>query len=353
MLFLIIIFLIKKEDNIFNNNTPLIMKQLIKRSKRSNNLITKRQYPKNEILLIEKNELLKYISNLVGQKITRVNSIYFGSNRRFGNKMKIINNIIFYCQILGCKRIFLDKGNIWFLKNKIINKKYKIIIIPEEINHIKHYKTIIDRTSNFFYYSLYLRPQKRIDLLKNEILRNLPKVSTNQKDLYIYMRSGDIFIRPHHFYTQPPLCFYTKILDNYIYRNYYLIAENKNNPVINKLLETCPNIIYNRNKLHIDIAYLTNSYNLVAGRITTFLDAIIPINNNLKNIWIFKLQYQNESNRKIFNHFYSIKGNIYEMISSEIYFKNMKSWSNNKFQRDMMINSTCINEFKSFLNNLD
>ena len=261
--------------------------------------------------------------------------------------MKTIYKIIFYCRILKCKKIFLDNKKVWFIKNKIIDKKYKIIIVPEELKNVKYCKTIIDNTDNFFYYSNYIEPQKRIDLLKNEILKNLPKVSTNPNDLFIYIRSGDIFVHPHRLYAQPPLCFYFKILDNYIFRNYYLIAENKNNPVIAKILEIKPNIIYNRNSLNIDIAYLTTAYNIVGGKITTFLNAIIPLNNNLKNLWIFLFE-QNKSKKEKYNKHYKIKGNIYEMYVSNNYFINMKYWSNKKFQRNLMIDEKCINDFQLF-----
>ena len=297
---------------------------------------------------MEKKELLEYISSTVGKKIEFVKCIFIGNRKRFGNKMRIIYKIIFYCKILRCKKIFLDRKKVWFIKNKIIDKKYKIIIIPEEEKNIKYCKTIIDKTDNFYYYSKYIIPPKRIDLLKKEILRNLPKVSTNPNDLFIYIRSGDIFLRRHRSYSQAPLCFYYKILDNYIFRNYYLIAQNKNNPVIVKILENKPNIIYNKNSLYKDIAYLANAYNLVGGRISTFLEAIIPINNNLKNIWIFELKTENINYKEKYNHYHNIKTNIYEMYASDKYFKKMKRWRNNVFQKKLMVEEICNNEFKLF-----
>ena len=223
-----------------------------------------------------------------------------------------------------------------------------MVIVPEEEKNVNYCKTIIDKTDNFFYYSKYIQPQYRIDLFKNEILRNLPKVSTNPNDLFIYIRSGDIFVRPHQFYAQAPLCFYSKILDNYIFRKYYLIAENKNNPVISKILEIKPNIIYNRNSLQIDIAYLVNAYNLVGGKISTFLEAIFPISNNLKNIWIFKLQLEIKNNKEKYNHYHNIKANVYEMYASDKYLKNMIPWRNNELQRNLMMDEICIKEFKYF-----
>jgi hypothetical protein len=162
-----------------------------------------------------------------------------------------------------------------FVKYLFIFLLFKLIISFIVFN----YKTIIDRTDNFYYYKRYIKAQKRIDLLKNEILRNLPKISTNPNDIFIYIRSGDIFIRPHQSYSQAPLCFYNKILDNYIFRKYYLIAQDKNNPVIKKLLEIKSNIIYNYNSLYIDIAYLANAYNLVGGKISYYLVFYISLFN--------------------------------------------------------------------------
>ena len=266
--FIVVILFIKIEDNFLKLNRVLYSKRL-----KQDTIINSTTLPNynNKILSMEKNELLKYISKSVGKKITFVKSIFIGNNFRFGNKLIVIYKIIFYCQILRCKKVFIDKTNTWFIKRKIINKKYKMIIVPEEKKNLYNYNTIIDRTANFFYYLRYIKAQRRIDLLKNEILRNLPKISTNPNDIFIYIRSGDIFIHPHYLYSQAPLCFYNKILDNYIFRNYYLIAQDKNNPVIKKLLEIKSNIIYNYNSLYIDIAYLANAYNLVGGKISYYL----------------------------------------------------------------------------------
>jgi hypothetical protein len=342
--FIVIILVIKIENNFLKQKRVLYSNRL--KQDTIINLTTLPNYNK-KILPMEKNELLKFISKSVGKKIRSVKSIFIGNYLRFGNKLILIYKVIFYCQILRCKKVFLDKTDTWFIKRKIINKKYKMIIVPEEEKNLYNYKTIIDSTDNFYYYKRYIKAQKRIDLLKNEILRNLPKISTNPNDIFIYIRSGDIFIRPHQSYSQAPLCFYNKILDNYIFRKYYLIAQDKNNPVIKKLLEIKPNIIYNYNSLYIDIAYLANAYNLVGGKISTFLDGIIPLNNNLRNIWLFNLQTQKDS-KKNKNQYLNIKANVFVMNASSKYSYNMKYWSNNKFQRNLMINEICVNDFKMF-----
>lgn len=168
------------------------------------------------------------------------------------------------------------------------------------------------------------------------------KHKINRNDLYIYIRSGDIFLRAHPNYSQAPLCFYQKILDKYAFRNIFIIAENKNNPIIDKLLNLYPNIIYNKNTLIIDISYLTQAYNIVGGKIKTFLEAIIPLNNNLINIWIFSLY---KINKIKYNRHFNTSGNIYLMIASQEYYRNMSVWKNTKYQKDLMITEKCINDF--------
>ena len=55
--------------------------------------ITKIKKLNNKILLMEKNELLNFISLTVGKNITFVKCIYIGNRLRFGNKMKTIYKI--------------------------------------------------------------------------------------------------------------------------------------------------------------------------------------------------------------------------------------------------------------------
>ena len=72
-------------------------------------------------------------------------------------------------------------------------------------------KTICIFDRNFLFYQRVIKPEIRIDFLKNEIKNYLPKIKVNPNDLFIHIRSGDIFnYRPSKDidYAQPPLCFY-------------------------------------------------------------------------------------------------------------------------------------------------
>lgn len=92
------------------------------------------------------------ISENIGRKITAVNTIFLSQKMMFGNQIILINLVIFFCEILGCKKIILDKNWNWFIKNKIIYRKYRMII---DVGEIKDYKanncSIFDFSGNFFF----------------------------------------------------------------------------------------------------------------------------------------------------------------------------------------------------------
>ena len=82
--------------------------------------------------------------------------------------------------------------------------------------------------------------ENRFNVFKNEILSNLPKINTDINDLYIHIRSGDIFLNrnPEYAsdYAQPPLCFYERIIKENNFNKIYIISQDRGNPVIDKLI---------------------------------------------------------------------------------------------------------------------
>lgn len=58
--------------------------------------------------------------------------------------------------------------------------------------------------------------------------------------LTIHLRSGDIYgPRPHPEYGQPPLSFYTSILDTFSYSTVVIVTEDRLSPVLDPLLAHC------------------------------------------------------------------------------------------------------------------
>ena len=180
------------------------------------------------------------------------------------------------------------------------------------------------------------------------IKKNLPKIELNTNDLFIHIRSGDIFDYKFHNqnanYAQPPLCFYKSVLNNFKFNKIFIISEDKKNPIIELLLKEFQEILFTNNNLEQDAAILTNAYNIV-GSISSFFTTLIIINNNLKFIWEFDLYALPEKylhlHHDIYN--YPINYSIYRMNPSLKYKKEMFPWINSKKQIDLMLNEKCEN----------
>ena len=127
---------------------------------------------------------------------------------------------------MQCKKMILNKYIYWFITNNTIDINNNMTIELGDVNDYKNKSNVlIDNTSNIFWYYKFYRPQYIIDIFKNQILLNLPKVIGNANYLQIYIRNRDIFANtssPLGDYTQPPLCFYKNILNNFKFENIYI-----------------------------------------------------------------------------------------------------------------------------------
>ena len=274
-------------------------------------------------------------------------------NSQFGNRIIILNNLIYYCEILGFKNIYLNSNVNWYIKDKIISDNINITMIPSinidcQAPYIACFKHVKD-TTLFLFFPSYIKPQIRLNLIKNEIKKNLPQVEINQNDLYIHIRSGDIFrkrSRHRKNYAQPPLCFYQNIINNFKFRKIYIIAVNRNNLIINKLINEYPNVIYEKHNLALDISYLSNAYNLVAS-VSSFLLVIVKLNDNLKKYFEYDIYKNNQKFLHLHHDFYYFPMNftIYKMEPSITYKNEMFLFHNHKNQYNLMINELCINNF--------
>jgi hypothetical protein len=301
----------------------------------------------DSVTIKEKINILNLLSKDVGRNITSIDSIFLATECNFGNSIVILNKLLFYCEIIGCKSIILDKDIFWFIKRPIKISKYNISIKVDDKNHCINRSSLYYNSLDIFYSVLDIKPEIRINLIRKEIIRNLNKININKDDLYIHVRSGDIFIYPHSPYAQPPLCFYREILNNNKYNKVYLIAQDKNNPIIEKILKEYSNVIFMQNSLKEDISYLINAYNIVAS-ISSFLNSIIQLNYNLKTLFDYNIYKISE---KILSYHYDLfqfpHNNfiIYRMNPSSNYNKTMYIWKNSKKQKKLMFKEKCIKNF--------
>lgn len=335
--------------SIANNNSALKSQYFI----RFQNVFDK--YRNETELSVEyKNKFKKFLlnkfSSLFKKAYKKIDVIIFDIRMNFGNAIFTINNLIYFCEILACKKIYLSKYY-WFVKNQIYNKELNITISPLNIDTWDNQSTIyLNSNHHLFKLFKYNYIPVRTYILKNEIFSNIRLIDTNIEDLYINIRSGkDLFKKLVHcsdLYIQPPLCFYKTIIEMFNFSNIYIISNGKENPVVNELLKSYKKIKYFHGKVEEDAAFILSAKNLVLSS-SSFSVELIKLSDNLKNLFEFNLILP--ENRKLWHfydrHFRPLKFNRFIMNPTKEYFEIMNPWISSKKQLSQMITEKCIKKF--------
>ena len=326
----------QKEENLYNSFTQLIDRTSVN----------------NDTLIMEaKERVMKYISDLNHHEIIPTKTFFCYCNQKFGNIIDVLIQILFYADIIGYNHVILNKDKFWFIKNKIYIEKYNLTIETDDEEKYKNTNNdsiVFAKICRIFVYFYKFKPDIRLDYIRNELINNLPKTQTSRDELYIHIRSGDIFSSwIHLFYGQPPLCFYKKILNNFKFKKVILISESLNNIVIKYLLKDYPYIIYNKNDIGLDLSYLVYGYNIVAS-ISSFVVSTIKFNYKLENIWDYNIHRMTDKIMHFHYDFYDFPHNNFTVFRMEpsLYYKNkMYYWKYNMKQKYLMINEKCENDF--------
>ena len=316
---ILIVFIKKNSDIIFNikneeaNNIPLI---------KSNINLSDEFFQIPEVREQIYNNKLSYVKTLSG------------GHSMIGNALICLNKLLSICVYIGCQNIIVPKGLQRIIKNPIIYKEKNIMILPE--TYKKKIKIDIELKSATIFYFQYKNKnfENRLPVLRNEVLRNIPDVHIKSNDLYIHIRSGDIFlnsINPN--YAQPPLCFYQKIIIENNYNNIYIFSNGLENPVIGNLLKLYSKILYIKTSVEYAISLIIYAYNFIMST-STFSSTLIQLNINLKNLYIYS-----NHNLRIKN----INYTLHKMIPSKMYQqKVIGKWKKTQEQLNLMINEKCI-----------
>ena len=296
-------------------------------------------------------KLLKIISTDKNQTVREVDTIFLSHNWNFGNSLITVNNAIFLCEVLKCHYIILNKFNLkrrWLITNKIIIDKLNITILQDSnINCTKNNILCIYEISWDTFFPKMIKTQIRIGFIKNEIIKNLPQIQIDKNGLYIHIRGGDIFDKnPLKYYSQPPLCFYEKIINKYIFKNIYIVSMDSANVVIKKLILNNKNIIHIINNFEYDISLLSHAYYIVLS-VSSFAISSIKLNDNLKEIWEYDIMRLSEKLFFLHHHLFKfdIKYKIHTMKPSDLYLSKMFSWKNNEEQIKLMLEDNCPYDF--------
>jgi hypothetical protein len=231
---------------------------------------------------------------LIGLKITRLG--------RFGNQIKQMSNAIAVARRLRLQYI------------QILNDEYFQIKGPEHINGI----TLLPETdplptegaflAGHFFNAPDLQPlledmdaAERYEIvqtmLKPMLAGNLGRDEKREDELTIHMRAGDIFAdeKPHGSYFQPPLCFYTLVIERAIsdgtIRRVRLVYEDRGNPCVDALEEFMKknDIPYRMQSKSLweDVTALIDSPRLVFG-LGTFGPTICQLSNRIEDVFHFQ-----------------------------------------------------------------
>ena len=295
------------------------------------------------------NHTLTNADNIILYKnLSKINEIFLVSHCRFGNCIIYLNHYICLCEVLGCKLILLDENDFWFIRNNVTLENNITIKVgnKREFTEFAKGKIYFDNIFN-------IKLEIKILSLKEEIMKNIPKIIISKKNLYIHIRSDDIFKpkQKFRFYIQPPLCFYLNILKYFEFQNIYIISSDKGNPNINKLINYYPNILFKINDIKKDISILLNAYNLV-GSISSFFTSILQLNYNINFLWdynIYDMRFKNFIFHYDIYKYPNKRFIIYRMERSNIYRNVMQKWTNSKRQIKLMIKDKCINNFSIIL----
>lgn len=296
-----------------------------------------------------RNKLYEKISEIKKKNITKIDTFFLSRNNPFGNNLPCINNAIFYCEILGCNKIILREKKIrrrWLIKNITITNLNITITQGPDVNCNEEGMLCSYETWDLLY-PILIKPEIRTQYVKDEILKNLPQVKTEPDDLYMHIRGGDIFTYlPLNVYSQPPLCFYEKVIQTNNFKNIYLISQDNLNVVVDALIKKYPKIIFNKNDFETDISLLAHAYH-IACSIGSFVISAIKLNDNLKNIYEYDIVRLPE--KIIWQHYhvfkFDIKYKIFTMNPSDEYASEMFYWAKSDKQKKLMLEDKCPYDF--------
>lgn len=159
---------------------------------------------------------------------------------------------------------------------------------------------------------------------------------TQPETLTIHLRSGDVFgSRPHPGYGQPPLAFYTAVIEAHQWKEILIVSEDASNPCVAPLLDLAASKNLNCSVIGDSFAEatkaITKSTYLVASR-GTFVPALLFLSENPKTVFVFNGDIDRIPGGV--EHVYVDVDDVLGRYSDEVLLSN---WSNSPEQRSLML----------------
>lgn len=270
----------------------------------------------------------KCLKNLTYIPSSLIMGLEIEATGRFGNNLIGILQAFRYCCIFNLRYLIVPKKYLFINESFYANG---IKIIP------KKYDT--DYSSYIFKYPFaYPLPTCHIAVNYNDIVymkdflnSRFQNMNLNKDDLYIHIRSGDIFIKhPNKHLGQPPLNYYLDIINSRKWNDIHIIAENDKNPVIKELVKR--GYKFSSSTLINDMSTLLNAQNLVIGP-GSFGQALVLLTKKLKTLYAFQYYIK---------YSYPTWESAHVCIPDDLYKKKIhKNWQNTDEQIHVMHISNC------------
>ena len=304
---------------------------------------------REEYIAKYRQDLLNGYSSLFGKDFKKIDTIVFDKEFMLGNALFEINNLIYFCEILGCKILYLS-NKYWFIKKPIYDKELNITVSPLTSSVSEGETTLWYKSDSSFDFCVKLFNDNfipvRTYILKDEFLSNVKLNETSENDLYINIRSGEDIFRNSGYspasYLQPPLCFYQTIIESFNFSNIYIISNGHENPVVDELLKLYNNIKYFHGTIEEDAGMILSAKNLVLP-VSSFPIELIKMSNNLQNLFVYDLVTPGDKKFWHFTerHLRPQKFNRFIMNPTKTYSEIMFPWQQLPKQFSQMINEIC------------
>ena len=212
-----------------------------------------------------------------------VDGFYLIPFARFGNNVYQFIRSLTYSDLFGYKRLIIPYNFLFFKRNFDVNG-----ISVEIANNDTDYSKFL---FGHYYHPAYNAKTelsfKYFDYFRDEFLRSFPNMSLDPNDLYMHLRSGDIYFQDDHpNYGQPPINFYFDVMKYKKWNNIYLLSDGFN-PMYNLLINSGA-IHYSNYSFYDVIAIAVNCYNLAFGK-TTFMISLSFLAKRFNNLFTFNL----------------------------------------------------------------
>ena len=243
---------------------------------------------------------------------------------RFGNNVYQLLRILKYTEIFGFHRIVVPY-NFLFLQRGFVthNISFEIYNNFTDVSHLIYGEFYVPLKQVFvpmeFSYIYYF---------KSEVLKAIPILNLSKTDLYMHLRSGDVYNRaPHLNYGQPPVNYFLDTMKAENWTNIYLICEDNKSPIFPTLIKRGAR--HTNHTFLEDITTIINCHNLAIGKSTLGLSLSFLNRNSLKHFYTFNLPTY-----RILPH---MNCEPDERFSNII----LNKWKNLPSQRQVLLSSKC------------